>query len=494
MSSTLKATMQLVSGRALAFGATFFIPVILARIFAPAAFGTYKQLMLVHVTLFAIAQLGMAESLYYFLPRAPEAGGRQVANTLLLLGAAGLLSWVALEISAPALGRVLGNPELARYVGLLGVFVLLTLLSAPLEIVLVSRNRHAAAAWTYGLADLARAALIVLPALWFRSLGALLAGVIAFGILRLLATLVVLVREYGRSLRPDLRALRLQLAYALPFGLAAIVETIHGSYHQFAVSSRFDAATFAVFSVGCLQVPLVDWVASPAANVMMVRMAERRDDAAVQVDLWHETTRRLATIFVPLVALLLLVAPDLIAFLFTPRYAAAAPVLRVWCVIYLFSVLQTDAVLRAFAQTPFLLVLNLLSLGVVAAAIPACIARFGLPGAVLAALLATAVAKASGLFRIARLLRTGLRELLPWRHLAAILLAAAAAAVPAAALKSQLASSSFGLLAATSIVYSASYLVLAAAWVLTAGERRAVLEWAGQALGRPVASGLPTRG
>ena len=34
-----------------------------------AEFGTYKQLFLIYATLFGVAQLGMAESLYYFIPR-----------------------------------------------------------------------------------------------------------------------------------------------------------------------------------------------------------------------------------------------------------------------------------------------------------------------------------------------------------------------------------------------------------------------------------------
>ena len=57
------------------FAAAFAIPVVLARIFDQAAFGTYKQLFLIYATLYGLAQLGAAESLYYFVPREPAAGG-----------------------------------------------------------------------------------------------------------------------------------------------------------------------------------------------------------------------------------------------------------------------------------------------------------------------------------------------------------------------------------------------------------------------------------
>ena len=45
--STFRPTMLLMCGRMAAFAGTFFIPVVLARVFDPAGFGTYKQLQLV---------------------------------------------------------------------------------------------------------------------------------------------------------------------------------------------------------------------------------------------------------------------------------------------------------------------------------------------------------------------------------------------------------------------------------------------------------------
>jgi hypothetical protein len=47
MQSILKPTLVLMTGRALAFGGTFMIPLVLARVFDQAEFGTYKQLLLI---------------------------------------------------------------------------------------------------------------------------------------------------------------------------------------------------------------------------------------------------------------------------------------------------------------------------------------------------------------------------------------------------------------------------------------------------------------
>ena len=62
---------RLVAGRVIGGVVSFAIPVVLARVLLPTAFGTYKQLFLIYMTLYGVAQLGAAESLYYFVPRKP---------------------------------------------------------------------------------------------------------------------------------------------------------------------------------------------------------------------------------------------------------------------------------------------------------------------------------------------------------------------------------------------------------------------------------------
>src|SRR5207248_3255404 len=47
----------------------FALPLILTRLLPQAEFGTYKQVWLVVTTAYFMLQLGLAQSLYYFLPR-----------------------------------------------------------------------------------------------------------------------------------------------------------------------------------------------------------------------------------------------------------------------------------------------------------------------------------------------------------------------------------------------------------------------------------------
>src|SRR5712692_10976123 len=159
-----KPAFLLVAGRTIGFAASFIIPVLLVRHFNQAEFGTYKQLFLIYGTLYGLAQIGMAESLYYFVPRKPEASGPYVGNAIVTLAFAGFVCMGLLVIFQQRIAGWLSNPQLGKHIVLLGVFLVLMLISAVFEIVMVSRKQHLAAAWTYAASDVVRTILLVWPA------------------------------------------------------------------------------------------------------------------------------------------------------------------------------------------------------------------------------------------------------------------------------------------------------------------------------------------
>jgi O-antigen/teichoic acid export membrane protein len=423
-----RPALLLVIGRSIGLAASFAIGIVLARLFDPAMFGTYKQFFLVYATLYGVLQLGMAESLYYFVPRQSHHTGRYVANAVVMLTAAGLLGTAALYLARTAIGGWL-TPELAGYVVPLGLFLTFTLASTVLEIVMVSRHQHMRAAITYAISDITRTVLFVIPALAIGTIRAVFIGATIFAGARLAVTLAALWREFGRDFRVDRSLWRQQLGYALPFALAVGIEVVLINYHQYVVAGRFDAATYAIYAIGCLQIPLFDLICTSTVNVLMVRMADAERGRAA-LALWHDTVARLAFLLVPLTVFLLIGAQSLIVGLFTTTYAASVPIFMVWVLTMLPGVLAVDAVLRVYAQTRFLLVMNLVRFVVVAGLIGWFLNTFGLLGAVGVTAVAMAVAKGLGVIRIAQLLHVGPRQALPWSRLLRITALSGVAAVP----------------------------------------------------------------
>jgi O-antigen/teichoic acid export membrane protein len=456
----------LVAGRSVGFVVAFAIPLVLARTLSQDEFGSYRELFLIFSTLYGLAQVGMAESLYYFIPRNPAAAARSIGNALVALSAAGLACVALISMAPGAIGQWLHNEGLEAYLPLLATFLALMLVSSTLEIILICFKRYRVAAAVYAGSDIVKAVLIVVPALLFRSLTALMIGAVGFAALRCVALSGELLRRFGGRLRIDQALLTVQLAYATPFAVAVAVEIVQMNLHQYVVATWFDRATFAVYSVGCLQIPLVELLSTSAANVMMVKMSEDAAQGRSVLGLWHRTVERLAWVFFPLFAMIAMTSHALIVTLFSSRYAAAVPVFVVSSAAIVLSTLPVDAVLRVYARTRTLLTLTILRLAFTAATIAWFISTFSLAGAALVTVLAAAGTKAIAIGCIARLMEVRLRDVLPWRSLGRAAVAAVVPLVPAVMVKTIAGGSTLRAAVLAGTVYGLCYLAfLGWAWI-----------------------------
>jgi O-antigen/teichoic acid export membrane protein len=475
-----RPALKIMAGRTLGYAVLFILPLILVRMFGQAEFGTYKQVFLLYGSILNLAQMGMSESLFYFIPGAGKDEGRYVCNSMLVLGGLGLLVAALFFAGGDAIAGWMNNSALAPLMPLLAVFFFIMLASYVLEIVMTARHQYGRAAASYCLSDTTRAALIVVPVLLFQTLESILYGVIVFAAIRLGATIWYCRRQFGAMLHPSWPLFLRQIAYSLPFALYVIFQTGQLSLHQYVVSSMFDAATFAVYSVGCLKVPLVEVVSTSVVNVMMVGMVQAIRDGRESdvISMWHETVRKLALVLFPLVALLLIVAQDLIVLLFTETYVASVPVFMAWSISILFAVLPMDGLLRVYAQMRFLLMINIVRMAVVAGGIYWFVTSMGLVGAVLITMLALAVGKAMELVKMMTCWHVGAGRLLPWRELAGIGAISIVASLPALWIASQVSASPFIRLAVISSIYGGGYLALA--WtvgLIRKSEREILSRW-----------------
>lgn len=480
----LKPALLIIAGRIAGFVAAFVTPLILVRIFDLETFGTYKQWFLLYITLLTITQIGMSESLLFFLPKADGAAGRYVMNSLLFLTGVGALAAAILFFNAETIARWMSNPSLGPLIPLLAVYLLLMQASIGLETVMTARSHYRSAAVAYAVTDITRALFLIVPVLITPSLRSLLQGAVAFATLRLAYTVHYFWRTFGGGFRPDARCFVRQLTYALPFALAVVASITQENLHQYAVSELFDAATFAVYSVGCLQVPFVDLVATTVSNVMMVGMTTAIHDGRESqvIDLWHDAVRKLALVFFPLGVLLLVAARDLIVMLFTETYAGSVPIFMVGATAIFLAALPIDGLLRVYAMTNVLLIINLVRLVMIALCIYWAIQSFGLVGAMVVTVAALALGKAIGLGAAVSFWRVGVGRLLPWRALSLIAFVALAAALPALAVSYGLqAAAPFIRVLAIGAVYASTY--AATAWgldLVSAHERAVLSQWIGR--------------
>src|SRR5579884_2219608 len=198
--STFRPALQLMSGRATAFAVTFLIPIVLSRIFSKAEFGTYKQIFLIVYTLYGVGQVGMAECLYYFLPTYPKSAGRYVTNSLIILGATGLLCFTVLTLADKRIAHWLSNPALTHYAWIAGAYMVLMLTGAALEIVMIARKRFRWATFTYAVSDAVRGILMITFALATRKLEWVLEAGLLFLAIRVAGFIAYIKSEFPHDL------------------------------------------------------------------------------------------------------------------------------------------------------------------------------------------------------------------------------------------------------------------------------------------------------
>jgi O-antigen/teichoic acid export membrane protein len=453
--------MKLMSGRMAAFAITFLTPVILVRLFTQTEFGTYKQFFLVTSAPYLVG-CAFAECLFYFLPKDPGRSARYLMNSMSMLFIIGVLCLLAMIPNASRIASLMTNSAIEPYIPMMAVYLLLSLMSTVLEITMVSRKRYSLAAGTYVVSDLLKAVFLIVPALITRNLAWALTGTIVFFGIRVIAVFVYCRREFSGGMRFDAGLLREQFGYTLPYSAASIISIIQQNYHQYAVAYHFDPATFAIYAVGCLQIPLVDFLSTPTSYVMMVRMSENLRDGKISdvLTIWHDTTRKLGLLFMPFVGLLIVNAYSLITLLFTTAYSASVPIFMVWSLSILLATFQTDGVLRVFAETKYMFVTNALRLTMLFLLMGWFLSTFQLMGAVMITLAGIAFSKIMALIRIRRDLQSTYSEFLPWKSLGGTLMAAMIAALPSLILNAKLAVPTLVLLPISAMVYVSVYAAL----------------------------------
>jgi O-antigen/teichoic acid export membrane protein len=408
---------------------SFALPVYLSRHLTMGDFGTYKQFFLISITLLSVLQIGLSQSLYYFVPRDRARAGAYIAQAIVLLSIVGALCACGVMVAGGMISRLLANPDLRTLGVPLGLYTGAMLASAPLEVALTAQGKVRAAGIAYVGSDGSRAILLLTAAWAGFGLPGLAWAAAIHGGLRMGAIVTLAAGRVFAVRRPSWSTLRPHLGYSLSFAAAGFVIIATSYFPQYAVSTTTNSATFALFAVGTMQLPIIDLLYTPVSEVMMVRLASARPADCIGV--FHEASARLATFFFGLAGASWALASVLIPGLFTHRFDAAVPLWMVSVLEMPIVALPLDGVLRSFAATGTILVSNLVRLALMAPLTLLGLHWFGLMGAVSGFIVSQYAGRSVMLWQAKRLLDVRVDRLLPWRALLMTAIRAGLAAAPA---------------------------------------------------------------
>lgn len=483
MQATLtRRVVWLASAKALAFGLGFALPLILVRTLSQTDFGLYKQVFLLVATAVTILPLGFGMSAFYFLPRCEERPGRVVFSITLFHLLVASLTALALLLWPRLLEALFGSHALVGHAHGLALLLFLAVATYGLEIIAVANGEVAVAARLIVATYLVKT-LLMLAAVWVMpSVQALIAGATVHYLLQGVLLFWYLGSRFPRFwATPDWMMMRAQLGYALPLGAAAMLSMAQLDLHSYFVARSFDAATFAIYAVGCFQLPFLSIVNESVGSVMIptVSRLQLENQPSEIVELIARMMRKLAALYFPLYACLLVIGREFVTVLFTESYRASWPIFAVNLTMIPLCMLTAacDPVLRAYPSCTSLLVrLRVAMVALLVAGLWVVTAHHWLLGAIVVMVCVGMIDRLTVSVMLGRVLHVSWRHLPFFRDVAKLAAAAALAGVAAAGVRLLVAGAGpLGVLIAGSAALAVVYVASVAALGVPTPEERDVV-------------------
>ena len=421
--------------KTLGFMFAFALPILLTRSLSQNEYGLFKQVFLIASTAVSLLPLGFGMSAYYYLPREsdPARRGQVIFNILLFNLLMGGTACLALIVWPEIMDRIFRDPGITSYAPLVGFVIVFWLFSAYLETVAVANQELRLATIFIVVGQLSRTVLLFGAAFIFDSVQALLFAAIIHGMVQSGILIWYVVSRFpGLWQKFDWSLTSRQIAYALPFGLAGLLYTIQTDLHNYFVSNRFSAATFAVYSIGVAQLPLIGILRESVSSVMLPRISYLQEQGQEPeiIALLANATRKLAVVLLPVYVFLMVTGREFLTFMFTSAYADSWPIFAINLTLLPLSLLDVDAVTRAYENHRFFLVRLQIVLSIVNVfALWFCISRFGLVGAISVVVGMNLILRLALALRFSRVLGANLRDLKLFRDVGKVAIASVVAGV-----------------------------------------------------------------
>lgn len=386
LQSLTAGTSWLVAGKTIAFAFTIAIPMLLVRRMPQHEFGLYKQIFLVINSAVTLVPLGFGMTAFYFLPRDEARRAHVVFNIVLFMTVVSATFASAIVVWPHVLVVLFKEPAAAAFAPWIAAVIVLLVVGSFLEIVIVANREVRLATMTILAVQIIRAAILLAALTISPTIQSILVASVMLGLLQVGVLHTYLSSRFPQYWRAfDWRFLRQQVAYALPFSAAGVLFSLQRDLHSYFVSNRFGPAAYAVYSIGCFQLPLFGILAESVGSMMILRFSALQRDGQTRemILLGARAMRKLAMVYFPAYAFLMVMRRDFITALFTDRYLASVPIFAWNLTLIPIGIFVLDPLFRAFsAHRYFPMKLHGALLVCFAVGLPVAVGRFGLLGAI----------------------------------------------------------------------------------------------------------------
>lgn len=413
-------------GQVSGFAVNFLTPVLLVRLISKADYGILQQFVLLGNTMLPILGLGLASSLYYFFPISlGSQRSSYVFNTWLQMAISGGVFLFVFGFFGRQILEVLGMELLSDAGNLVAVYILFLLSGTLIDFLFILEKRVKMSMSFNPIDKLFRLFLLVGAALFYGTVFPCMIALVVYALLRFgFITYYVLSNYYHPGVWKTMSTnIRSQLAYSLPFAAGIIFTTLSQRVDKLMVNRYISEEEFASYSLAFFSIPLVTQAFTSINNVVVPNISSlfEKGEKTEVAKLYYKVVKKTSSLAIPAVLFFAVMAPELIAFLFTSEYSDATPYYRIYLATLLFTMLSYGIVLRASGNTKIIMASNFLGMIITVALGFTLIPKLGLDGAILTAVTGIAVPALLQVFWTMRILQVDLSRMIPFKSMLQVL-------------------------------------------------------------------------
>lgn len=347
-------------------GMTFAITVVLARLLSPEAFGTVAMATVV----ISIGAIFQDVGLGYAVIHRSEIHEDDLSTIFWVNAGAGLILAAIVFAGAPLVAGFYGQPVVAPVLRVLSFWFLVGAL-LPTQVTILTRN-------------------LEFRALAVRQMGGVFAGgavgiwmaIAGFGIWSLVGQtlaitashvlIVWLASQWRPSLRFDFARLRLFWGYGIRVTGTQLVKNLARSSDRLLVGKYLGSGPLGYYQIAA------NWMMFPqiiineiVGRVAFPTLARRQDDLQKVRHGFLVTTRIIAILILPMMAGVIVIAPELISVIYGPKWATSIVLIQFLAVVGARQgvLVMTGPVFQALGRVDFQLKWEMFSLGSMIAAV-----------------------------------------------------------------------------------------------------------------------------
>ncbi|TFH32958.1 MAG: hypothetical protein E4H00_00125 [Myxococcales bacterium] len=325
----------LVYGQFAAKLAEVLVPIVVARLVSKTDFGILGEVLLIYSTAAVVLTVNLPAVLSFYLPGRPDeeryAITRRALNVMLGIAAACSVAFIATGLFAGSDGE-----GMLGHLWAVALYPLGDIPSRLLPNLLIIENRPRAAGVAGAVRAVALLVAVLVPLALGYDLRVAFLSLSVVGLLLGAGTWWVVHRIYrGTPATASPISTRKMISFALPLGAQEIVANLNSHVDKYLILFFFSEAVYAEYQAGSWQVPLIPSLAYAigVAYAPTFAILYREGKKVAAIETWRRQTLGSMLIVVPLAAVFVVSAEEIIALLFPAGYAPAANVLRIYSIL-----------------------------------------------------------------------------------------------------------------------------------------------------------------